>query len=93
MNLADIESKVLQLSAEERREFVAWFYEHEDEIAGTDRAEDGDLSQEQKAEVMRRLREIEEHPERLVTFGEDDVKTMFAEFAHARSEATSARQG
>lgn len=93
MSLAEIESKVLQLSARERREFVAWFYEHEDQIAGVERAEDGDLTQEQKAELTRRLREIEEYPERLVPFGEDDVKEMFAEFAHARPEATSARQG
>lgn len=93
MNLAELESKVMQLSEEERREFAAWFYDHEDQIAGPAPAEDDDLSDGQKAELTRRLREIEQHPELLVPFAESDVKTMFAEFADARSKATSARQG
>ena len=32
MSLAEIENKVLQLSEEERRQFVSWFYDHEAEI-------------------------------------------------------------
>src|SRR5437867_3803574 len=65
MNLAELESKVLQLPEEERREFAAWFYEHEDEIAGPASAEAHALSDEQKAELTRRLLEIEQHPEML----------------------------
>ena len=93
MSLTEIESKVLALSEEERRQFVSWFYEHETEIAGP--AEDGedDVSDEQKAELTRRLKEIEEHPEILVPFDESDVVKMFEEFAHARAQKSSARQG
>jgi len=93
MNLAELESKVLQLPEEERRKFASWFYDHEDEIAGPASAEDNDLSSGQKAELTRRFMEIEQHPEMLVPFEESDVKTMFAEFADARSKAPSARQG
>ena len=93
MNLAELESKVMQLPAEERREFASWFYEHEDEIAGPEADEESDLSEGQKAELLRRLREIEEHPERLVPFAEAEVKTMFAEFADARAQATPTRPG
>ena len=93
MNLAELESKVLQLTDGERREFAEWFYAHEDEIAGPFPKDVEDLSDAQKALLVRRLREIEQNPEMLVPFAEADVKTMFAEFADARSQATSARQG
>ena len=93
MNVAELTSEVLQLPAEERREFASWFYEHEEQIAGPVAGEDSDLTGDQKAELTRRLLEIEQQPEMLVPFEEADVKTMFAEFAEARSQATSARQG
>ena len=93
MSLAEIENKVLALSEEERRQFVSWFYEHEAEIAGPTADEDDDLSDEQKAELTRRLKEIEEHPEILLPFEESDVVKMFEEFAHERAQKTPARQG
>ncbi len=93
MNLAELESNVLQLSEKERRKFASWFYDHEDEIAGPELANEDDMSDAQKAELTRRLREIEQHPETLVPFAEADVKTMFQEFADARSKATSTGQG
>lgn len=93
MSLAEIEKTVLQLSKEERQEFASWFYQHEDQIAEPVPEEGDDLAEEQRRELMRRLEEMEQHPERLVPFEEADVKTMFAEFADARSQASSARQG
>lgn len=93
MSLAEIENKVLRLSEEERRQFASWFYEHEAEITG--RATEGDdgISDGQKAELARRLEEIEERPEILVPFEEGDVVKMFEEFAHARDQKAPTRQG
>jgi len=93
MSLAEIESKVLALSEEERRQFVSWFYEHEDEIARPAVDGNDDLSDEQKAELTHRAKEIEEHPEILESFEESDVVKMFEEFAHARAQKTPTRQG
>lgn len=77
MSLAEIESKVLALSEDERRQFVNWFYDHEREIVGPAPAsgqdEDG-LSAEQVAELQRRLKEADEHPERLQPWDESLVR-------------------
>lgn len=91
MSLAEIETKVLALSGAERRQFVSWFYEHEDEIVGSDEAREGGLSEEQKAELTRRLKEIEEHPEILVPFDAADFDRMAQGFADERAKRTSAR--
>jgi hypothetical protein len=63
MSLAEIEQKVIALTAEERRQFAAWFYRNEDRILPADSEEDQvadeDLSPEVMAELVRRRRELD----------------------------------
>jgi putative addiction module component (TIGR02574 family) len=64
MSVAEIEKQILDLPEDERRQLVDWVYDHEREIVGD--VDDDGLSPEQNAELERRLKEIDEHPERLV---------------------------
>jgi hypothetical protein len=94
MSLAEIETKVLHLSEQERRQFAQWFYAHEAEIAGPwteEEDEDAELSDELKAELMRRLKEIEGNPEILETFDLEAFDRMTKELVDERAQATSAR--
>ena len=49
MSLEQLESAIVALPPEERWRLVEWFEEHLDELLG-----EGDLSAEQRAEVLRR---------------------------------------
>jgi hypothetical protein len=70
MSLAEIEKQVLNLSQEERREFVAWFYRNESEIlpapSGGDE-ESGTILPEVMAELLRRRQELEDGSVKLIT--------------------------
>ena len=61
MSVEQIEATLMNLPREERRRFANWFYEHENEIL--DPQDDDEIHPEVRAELERRLREIEEHPE------------------------------
>ena len=63
MSVEQIESTLLQLPPEERRRFADWFYQHEDEIV--EPQDNEEIHPEVRAELERRLQEIEEHPELL----------------------------
>lgn len=94
MSLAEIESKVLQLSEEERRQFARWFYAHEAEFLGAEESNDElELDEEVKAELMRRRREIQEHPETLATFDLADFDCRMQGLLDERAQRTSARPG
>jgi hypothetical protein len=60
MSVEQIEDSLLKLPLEERRRFVDWLYEHEHELVGPDY-----IHPEVKAEVIRRLEEVNAHPELL----------------------------
>ena len=62
MSVEQLEQSILKLSIEERRQFVQWFYEHEEEFIGRDA---NDIHPDVKAEILRRLDEIDAHPELL----------------------------
>ena len=68
MSRAELQQQLLQLPEDERRHFVTWFYENEHELMGL--AEQiswqDSLTAEQMAELQRRMKEIDEHPERLI---------------------------
>ena len=61
MSEEQLEKTVLSLSHEERRRFLDWLYEHEQELIGTD----DDIHPEVKAEILRRRQEALAHPEKL----------------------------
>ena len=62
MSVEQIETSVLQLPPEDRRRFLNWLYEHEDELLGSD---DGEIHPEVQAEILRRREEALAHPEKL----------------------------
>jgi hypothetical protein len=72
MTRADLQQQLLELPEDERRLFVTWFYENEYKLLGS--AEDiswqDSLSAEQIAELQRRMKEVDEHPERLIPWEE-----------------------
>lgn len=60
MSVEQLEQGVLQLSPQERRRFLDWLYEHEDELIGDD-----DIHPEVTAEILRRREDALAHPEKL----------------------------
>ena len=63
MSLEQLESSILSLSEEERKQFARWFEEHRHELC--DDAGDGELTPEQQAEILRRREQALVHPELL----------------------------
>ena len=61
MSVEQLEQSVLSLSPEERRRFLEWLYEHEDELIGPDDV----IHPEVQAELLRRREEALAHPEKL----------------------------
>jgi hypothetical protein len=66
MSVEQIETSVLQLPQADRRRFLNWLYEHEDELLGSD---DGEIHPEVQAEILRRREEALAHPEKLEAWG------------------------
>jgi hypothetical protein len=57
MSVEQVEDAVLKLTLEERKQFLDWLYEHERELVGPDY-----IHPEVKAEVLRRLDEVNGNP-------------------------------
>jgi hypothetical protein len=60
MSVQQLEQSVLQLNPEDRRRFLDWLYEHEDELVGPDY-----LHPDVKAEILRRRDHALAHPGQL----------------------------
>ena len=61
MSLEQLESSILSLAPEERKQFAHWFEEHRDDLV----ADDNELTAEQQAEILRRREQALAHPELL----------------------------
>jgi len=72
MSVQELEERVRQLPRGERRRFVDWVAEHRQELL----ADADDLSDEQKAEVLRRRQEYDAHPERFLRMNEQALDEM-----------------
>jgi hypothetical protein len=88
MSVEQLESAVKSLPPEERAQFVEWFDEHRQELAGGA----GEISPAVRAELELRLKEMDEHPELLEPFGEGDLERMIQEAADAHAKKSSARR-
>ena len=82
MSVAQLESKLLELTADERREFARWFYEHEAEIVDWD---DGHVSPAVRAEVERRGRELSENPSLAIPVTQEGFDQLRKKLADARA--------
>ncbi len=76
--MEQIKATIESMSASERKKIVRWFDEHRHELIGDAGAADGDLSEAQEAELLRRRREYDEHPERFVSMDKKSLDRMFA---------------
>ena len=61
MSVEQLEQSVLKLSPEERRRFALWFYDHEQEMLGSDDA----VHPEVEAEILRRRDDALANPQKL----------------------------
>jgi hypothetical protein len=89
MSVDEIEKKLLELSAEERRQFVSWFYGHKTEIEYPADYGPG-LSDQEKAKIANRLKEITEHPDTLVPFHIEDFDRFLAGQAEENAKKAAA---
>ena len=76
MSIEQVEDAILALAPAERRQLLEWFDEHRHELFGP--TESAELSEAQKAEVLRRRDEYDAHPERFVSMNDKALDKMFA---------------
>jgi hypothetical protein len=72
MSVEQLESALQALPPQQRQQFVEWFDEHRHELI-----DESAVSEAQKAEVLRRRQEYDEHPERFVRTDEKSLDQMF----------------
>ena len=63
MSLEQLESSILSLAPEERKQFAQWFEEHRHDLTNED--DGGELTAEEQAEILRRREQALAHPELL----------------------------
>lgn len=89
MSVAQIESDLMKLPREERREFARWFYENEGKIVEYD--EDDAISPEVLEELLRRRDEMMENPSMAVPVTDEWFSQLRKKLADARTAQESAR--
>jgi hypothetical protein len=87
MSVEQIENSLLELNREDRKRFLNWLYEHEDELLGND---DGEIHPEVQAEILRRREEALAHPEKLEAW-ESAFQKMKQRFNELRRQNPYAR--
>ena len=86
MSVEQIESAIKAMPPEQRAQFAQWFDAHRHELV----PEADDISPEVRAELELRLKEMDEHPELLEPFEEEDLERMIQEAADAHAKKSSA---
>ncbi len=90
MSIEEVESAILEMGPEERHRLLVWFDQHREDLFGRGAAAD-DLSAGQKAEMLRRRQEYNEHPERFIRVNEQSLDEMFARIRrHVAARLSSA---
>ena len=86
MSVEQLEATLLKLPPAERAAFADWFDAHRHELLADD------LSEAQKAELLQRRREYDEHPERFVHLDAKGVDEMCERInREVKSRLSSAR--
>ena len=88
MSLEQIESKLMELSDSDRREFARWFYDHEDQFLSytSENAESSEL----KAQIISRRDDLLSNPSLGVPVTREWFKELKEKFSRARTGKTSA---
>lgn len=87
MSIEQLEQAVLGLSHLERRRFLDWLCEHEDELVG----DDDEIHPEVRVEVLRRRAEALTHPELLAPVTSEWFENLKRRLADARTRKAPAR--
>jgi putative addiction module component (TIGR02574 family) len=86
MSVEQIEANIQALPPAERVQFVEWFDEHRSELVADD------VTEAQKAELLRRRQEYDEHPERFTHLDTKGVDEMCERInREVKSRLSSAR--
>lgn len=88
MSVEQIEASIRELPPGELARLMQWFADYCHEL----RPDEAGVPPAVRAELELRLKEIDEHPEWLEPFEEQDVDQMFQEFSDARSQKPSTRK-
>ena len=85
MSVEQLEQSVLQLSTEERRQFVDWMDDHRHELLPPET----DLDPDVRAEILRRRDEVDAHPELLEAWAgtTETVRGRLHELRHQKIPA------
>ena len=75
MSIEQVESAIRELPAEERRRLLLWLDEHRYELFG----ESDEVTEAQKAELLRRRQEYFDHPERFIRVTNEEELDRFFE--------------
>lgn len=89
MSVEQITACIRALPPADRARLVEWLEIHRAELV----ADTDEVGPDVRDELELRLKEVDEHPEILQPFEEEDLDRMFEEFANARAKKTSARKG
>ena len=90
MSIEQVEDAILALAPEERRQLLEWFDEHRHELFG--QTQPIELTEAQKAEMLRRRNEYGEHPERFTAMNDKALDEMFARLRrHVTTQVSSTR--
>lgn len=71
MSVEQLEAALLNLPPAEREAFANWFDDHRHELVAEE------LGEVQKAELLLRRREYDEHPERFTRMDKDSLDRLF----------------
>jgi hypothetical protein len=88
MSVEQIESKLMELSADERKQFARWFYDHEDKFLNC--AVENIESEELKAQILNRRDELLSNPGLGVPVTREWFKDLKEKFSRARPDKASA---
>ena len=88
MSIEQLESKLMELTPAQRREFARWFYDHEHEIV---EAEDGAMATEMQIEVLRRRDELRARPGLAVPVTDEWFEQLKSRMRDARATQAPSR--
>jgi hypothetical protein len=79
MSVEQVESTILELAPAERRQLLLWLDEHRHELF----CDGGEVTDAQKAELLRRRQEYFDHPERFARIAsEEELDRFFEDIRH-----------
>jgi hypothetical protein len=89
MSIEQLESQLMAMPAEDRRQFANWFYTHEHEIVEIETG--SDISRATQEEILRRRDELRVKPGMAIPVTDEWFSELKQKLARARASQASAR--